>query len=96
MSDLIAILKDQRETGRKMAADVPKMLADPAITPGQVDTLFRALEEQAGFVEKLTQVLESGGYDPDTLKAAERLEELYVDLAGQVAEKVRELRGGSA
>ena len=93
MTGLLDILKEQRDTGRQMAADVPKMLADPAITPDQVSTLFKALEEQAGFVERLSAVLEKGGYDPDTVKAAERLEELYVDLAGLVAEKVKALRG---
>ena len=45
-----------------------------------------------GFAEKLSHVLETKGYDPDTVKAAERLEELYVDLAASVAEKVKALR----
>lgn len=92
MTELLDLLKDQRETGRQMAEDVPKMLADPAITSEQVATLFRALEEQAGFAEKLSRVLEAKGYDPDIVKAAERLEELYVDLAATVAEKVKALR----
>lgn len=92
MTDLLDLLKDQRETGRQMSEDVPKMLADPAITFEQVTTLFKALEEQAGFAEKLSRVLETKGYDPDTVKAAERLEELYVDLAASVAEKVKALR----
>jgi hypothetical protein len=91
-TELLDLLKDQRETGRQMAGDVPKMLADPAITAEQVTTLFKALEEQAGFAEKLSRVLEANGYDPDTVKAAERLEELYIDLAATVAEKVKALR----
>lgn len=92
MSELLDLLKAQRETGRRMAADVPKMLADPAITLDQVKTLFDALEEQAGFVESLSRVLEASGHDPDTLTAAERLEELYAELAATVADKVQALR----
>lgn len=92
MSELLDLLKAQRDTGRRMSIDVPKMLADPAITQEQVKTLFDALEEQAGFAESLSRVLEAAGHDPDTLSAAERLEELYAELAATVAEKVKAMR----
>ena len=96
MAELHEILKQQRDTGRTMAVEVPKMLADPAIAPEQVAKLYRALEEQAEFAEKLARVLEKRGYDPDTVLAAERLEELYADLAANVADKVKAMLGAGA
>lgn len=91
MTDWINVLKEQRKEGQRMGRDVPKMLANPAITPDQAKTLFDAVESQAVFVEKLRKVLEANNYEPDVVKSAERLEELYADLAATVAEKVRAL-----
>jgi hypothetical protein len=75
-----------------MRRDVPGMLADPAIAREQVMALFSALEEQAGFTEKLVAVLDGNGYEPDIVTAAERLEALYAELAETVAEKARAMR----
>src|SRR5262245_31500437 len=92
MADWLAILKEQRKDGERMRREVPKMLADPAIAREQVMALFAALEKQAGFVEKLLEVLEGNGYEPDILTAAERLEGLYAELAETVAEKARAMQ----
>lgn len=92
MSDWIRILKDQTEAGDRMSRTVDDMLADPAITEEQVKTLFAALEQQADFVEKLRMALEKFDHDFPVIKAAERLEERYGDLAAGVAEKLRTLR----
>jgi len=89
VADWLTILKDQRKEGERMRRDVPKMLADPAIAREQVMALFAAVEKQAGFVERLVQVLEDNGYEPDVVSAAERLEGLYAELAETVAEKAR-------
>jgi hypothetical protein len=93
LTDWLEILKEQTEAGERMGKEVPKMLSDPAITAGQVRSLFQALEKQAEFVEKLTATLEKYGYDFDIVKAAETLEERYVDLAAEAAEKLRAMRG---
>jgi hypothetical protein len=92
MADWIEILKEQREQGERMRREVPRMLAAPAIALGQVMALFAALEKQAGFVEKLVEVLDGNGYEPDVVTAAERLEGLYAELAEVVAEKARAMR----
>lgn len=89
MTDWLEILKEQRRQGERMRRDVPKMLADPAISREQVLALFAALDKQAAFVEKLVQVLDGTGYEPDIVTAAERLEGLYAELAETVAEKAR-------
>jgi hypothetical protein len=89
MADWLAILKEQRKEGERMRREVPKMLADPDIARGQVMALFAALEQQAGFVERLVEVLDGNGYEPDIVTAAERLEGLYAELAETVAEKAR-------
>ncbi|MBX3576850.1 MAG: hypothetical protein KF723_06550 [Rhizobiaceae bacterium] len=91
MADWLEILKEQRKEGQRMGRDVPRMLANPAITSDQAKTLFDAMERQAVFVETLRKVLEANNYEPDVVKAAEGLEELYADLAATVAEKVRAL-----
>ena len=88
-SDWLKILKEQRKEGERMRRQVPKMLADPAIAREQVMALFQALEKQTGFVEELVQVLEANGYEPDIITSAERLEELYAELAETVAEKAK-------
>lgn len=93
MADWLEILKDQRKIGERMRRDVPKMLADPAIAREQVMTLFAALEQQASFVDKLGQVLETNNYEPDVLTAAERLGGLYAELAETVAEKAKAMAG---
>jgi hypothetical protein len=59
LTDWLEILREQTETGNRMARDVPKMLADPDITPDQVKVLFGALEKQAEFAETLSAA--SGG-----------------------------------
>lgn len=92
MTDWLDILKQQTATGNQMSKTVADMLADPAITEDQVKTLFDALEEQADFVEKLRMALEKFDHDFPVIRAAERLEERYGDLAAGVAEKLKALR----
>jgi hypothetical protein len=94
VADWLEILKEQREEGERMRRDVPKMLADPDIARTQVMALFAALEKQAGFVEKLVEVLEMNDYEPDIVTAAERLEGVYAELAETVAEKARAMAAG--
>jgi hypothetical protein len=89
LTDWLQILKEQTKTGERMARDVPKMLADPDITPEQVKVLFGALEKQAQFAETLSAALEKIGHDFTIVKAAETLEERYAELAAAVAEKLK-------
>ncbi|HEY4192114.1 MAG TPA: hypothetical protein VGM46_05675 [Mesorhizobium sp.] len=91
MTDWLDILKQQTATGDQMSLAVTNMLADPAITQKQVKTLFSAIEQQADFVEKLRMALEQFGHDFPIIRAAERLEERYGDLAANVAEKLKAL-----
>ncbi|MEO9338105.1 hypothetical protein ABFT80_11745 [Mesorhizobium sp. SB112] len=91
-TDWLDILKEQTRTGEQMGRQVPEMLAKPEITEGQVKALFQALETQAEFVERLTAILEDNGYDFDIISAAERLEDKYADLAGEVAEKLKGMK----
>lgn len=93
MTDWLEILRGQTATGDQMARDVPKMLADPEITRDQVKALFRALEQQAEFVEILIAALEKFGYDFTIIEAAETLEERYADLAASIAEKLKGMTG---
>ena len=92
MADWIEILKEQTVTGDQMGREVPQMLANPDISESQVKVLFSALEKQAEFVEKLRMALEKFGHDFPIIKAAERLEERYSDLAASVAEKLKAMR----
>ncbi|MCA0001280.1 MULTISPECIES: hypothetical protein [unclassified Mesorhizobium] len=92
MTDWIEILKQQTTIGDQMNREVPQMLANPEINEAQVKTLFSALEKQADFVEKLRMALEKFGHDFAVIKAAERLEERYADLAASVAEKLKAMR----
>jgi len=92
MTDWLEILRKQTQTCTQMGKDVPRMLASPEIAADQVKALFDALEEQTQFVERLVRTLEKHDYDPDVVKAAERLEERYADLAAEAAEKLRQLR----
>ncbi|WP_315923826.1 hypothetical protein [Mesorhizobium sp. SP-1A] len=93
MTDWIEILRQQAETGERMARDVPAMLGNPDISEAQVRTLFSELEKQAEFVEKLRMALEKVGHDFPIVTAAEKLEERYADLAATVAEKLKAMRG---
>jgi hypothetical protein len=88
----LAVLRQQRAAARQTSREVPKLLADRAFGLAQAVELFEALESQSSFVEKLAQVLESGGYEPDVVLAAERLEGVYGDLAAAVGDKVKRLR----
>ncbi len=92
VSDWLDILKRETAAGDEMGRTVADVLADPAVTEGQVKTLFDALEEQADFVEKLRMALEKFGHDFPVIQAAERLEDRYGDLAAEVAEKLKTLR----
>ncbi|TPN81586.1 hypothetical protein FJ987_08030 [Mesorhizobium sp. CU2] len=92
MTDWIGILKEQTVNGDQMGREVPKMLANPDISEAQVKTLFSALEKQADFAEKLRMALEKFGHDFRIIKAAERLEERYADLAASAAEKLKAMR----
>lgn len=92
LTDWLDILKQQTAIGDQMAREVPEMLANPDISEAQVKKLFAALEKQADFVEKLRMALEKFGHDFAVVKAAERLEERYADLAASVAERLKALR----
>lgn len=93
MTDWLDILKQQTASGDAMSREVPRMLDDPEISVAQVQKLFSALERQADFVEQLRMALERFGHDFPVIKAAERLEERYADLAAAVAEKLKAMRG---
>ena len=93
LTDWLEILREQSETGDQMAREVATMLADPQISRDQVKALFGALEKQAQFVELLIAALEKFGYDFEIIKAAEKLEERYADLAASVAERLKGLMG---
>ena len=92
LTDWLGILKQQTATADRMTEAVAGVLADPAVTEGQVKTLFVALEEQADFVEKLRLALERLDHDFPVVQAAEQLEERYGDLAARVAERLKALR----
>ncbi len=92
MTDWIGILKEQTVAGDQMGREVPKMLANPDISEAQVKTLFSALERQADFAETLRLALEKFGHDFPVIRAAERLEERYADLAASAAEKLKAMR----
>lgn len=92
MTDWLGILKQQTVLGDEMTATVAGLLDNPAVTEGQVKALFKALEEQAVFVEKLRVVLEKLEHDFSVVQAAERLEEHYGDLAANVAERLKRIR----
>lgn len=92
MTDWLEILKKQTAAGDQMSREVPDMLENPDISEEQVRTLFSELEKQADFVEKLRMALEKFGHDFSVVKAAERLEERYGDLAASVAEKLKAMR----
>ena len=92
MTDWLEILKQQTATGDQMTREVDAMLSNPDISEEQVRTLFSALETQADFVEKLRMALEKFGHDFKIVKAAERLEERYADLAASVADKLKGMR----
>ena len=68
------------------------MLDDPAISESQVRALFAELEKQADFTEKLRMALETSGHDFAVVKAAERLEDRYADLAAVAAVKLKAMR----
>ncbi|MGF7004854.1 hypothetical protein [Aminobacter sp. BE322] len=92
MTDWLKILNEQAETGAEMAREVPATLANPDISRDQVKKLFAALEQQAEFVERLRQVLESNDFEPEVVVAAEALEEQYAELAAAAAERLKEMR----
>ena len=92
-TDWLAVLAEQRTTGDQMSREVPKTLADPAITVEQAKTLFDALEKQVQFVEQLAKILDARGFDPDVMKACEDLGDLYAGLAAEAGEKVLALKG---
>ncbi len=92
MSNWLNILNDEIRTGDAMRKQVPKMLADPAISLEQVKVLFDELEKQADFVEKLKAGLEALGYDFAIVDKATALENRYADLAASTAEKLKHMR----
>ncbi len=93
MTDWMATFRDQRALAEQMSADIPRTLADPALSFDLAAKLYRALEDQAEFMKLLAQKLEQNGFDFDIVSAAERLEERFSDLAADAAEKTRELSG---
>lgn len=96
MTDWPKILEDEIRTGDDMRRQVPKMLADPQISVEQVKALFDALEKQAQFSEKLKSALEALGHDFAVVDKATALEERYIDLAANVAEKLKIMRSQAA
>jgi len=92
MTDWMAMLKEQRALGEQLAGDIPRTLTAPGLTLEQVTKLYQALEKQAAFMERLVRKLEENSFDPDVILAAERLEDLFSELAADAAEKTKELR----
>ncbi len=96
MADWLTILNNEIRTGNAMRKQVPKMLADPAISVEQVKLLFEELEKQAEFVEKLKAGLEALGHDFAIVDKATALENRYADLAASTAEKLKTMREQSS
>lgn len=96
MTDWMAMLKEQRALGDQMANEIPRTLTEPGLTLDQATKLYQALEKQAAFMERFVRQLEDNSFDPDVILAAERLEDLFAELAADAAEKTRELRSNEA
>lgn len=92
MTDWMAMLREQRALGDQMASDIPRTLTAPGLTLDQATKLYQALEKQASFMERFVRRLEENSFDPDVIQAAERLEDLFAELAADAAEKTKELR----
>ncbi len=91
MTDWIAMLKEQRTLGDQLAEEIPHTLTTPGLTLEQAAKLYQALEKQAAFMEVLVRKLDENSFDPDVILAAEKLEELFAELAADAAEKMRDL-----
>lgn len=95
MADWLATLKKQRELAGELAREVPRTLAAPELTLEQAGKLYRALERQAQFMERLVSALEQNGFDFDVVGSAEKLEDVFQDLAADAAERVKAFRDSS-
>lgn len=96
MTDWIAMLKEQRALGEQLANEIPRTLTAPGLTLEQATKLYQALEKQAAFMERFVRKLDDNSFDPDVILAAERLEDLFAELAADAAEKTRELQAPGA
>lgn len=96
MTDWIAMLKEQRALGEQLANEIPRTLTAPGLTLDQATKLYQALEKQAAFMERLVRKLDDNSFDPDVILAAERLEDLFAELAADAAEKTRDLQAPGA
>jgi hypothetical protein len=91
MTDWLKILDEQERLGLDLARQVPATLANPDIEAAQVKVLFKELEKQADFADKLRQALEAMGHDFKVVDKAAALEERYADLAASAAERLKGL-----
>lgn len=89
--DWMAMLKEQRTLGDQLAQEIPRTLTTPGLTLEQATKLYQALEKQAAFMEVLVRKLDENSFDPDVILAAEKLEELFAELAADAAEKMKDL-----
>lgn len=96
MTDWMAMLREQRTLGDQLADEIPRTLTAPGLTLEQATKLYQALEKQAAFMERFVRKLEDNSFDPDVIQAAERLEDLFAELAADAAEKTKELRAPGA
>lgn len=96
MTDWIAMLKEQRALGEQLANEIPRTLTAPGLALEQATKLYQALEKQAAFMERFVRKLDDNSFDPDVILAAERLEDLFAELAADAAEKTRELQAPGA
>lgn len=95
MADWLATLKKQRELAGELAREVPRTLAAPELTLEQAGKLYQALERQAQFMERLVSVLEQNGFDFDVVGSAEKLEDVFQELAADAAERIKAFRDSS-
>jgi hypothetical protein len=91
MTDWMAMLNEQRKLGDQFAEEIPRTLTTPGLTLDQAAKLYKALEKQAAFMELFVRKLEENSFDPDVILAAEKLEDLFAELAADAAEKTKEL-----
>lgn len=92
-TDWIAILREQGELTKELAAEVPKALANPDLTLDQASRLYRLVEKSAQDFDRIIEGMDEEDLDEALYEAADSLEDIWSALSVATANKVRTMQG---
>ena len=86
--DWVEIVSEQEELAKRLAGEIPPMLASDSATRAEIERLWKVMERQCAAAEELVENLHDAGTGQSLINAAESMEAIFLDLHAALGKKL--------